>query len=370
VSYSVTVEPDPIGGAGHAVIRVHGAGPFTGPTSFRIRRDDYDDGVFGRNGWQVADELLVADSRQVAGNDLLLFIGPSIVQRIESAVYHFAIPAANIETTTFWPDLPLLAQGAANMVAEPARTGVRAAAVSRPVIQRPTAADTVQRPEPEIRSTVTRPAEPAPDDTVRLQPAIDEKPVVVPQPPAPTQRKWIPWASLALVLIVVAAAGGGYYYYYYLPHPPQQTANTDPITPTPPHEQPVVQPPAGPDLQNMSVAEALRSGASPEALLREGQRRLGLDAARHGDALLLMQGAADRGHGPAHAALGGLYDPNLPHPPDIIPDPRQAALHYRRAVDGGDTSVAAARAALKTFLERQVAQNDPFAPGTLNEFWQ
>jgi hypothetical protein len=106
-------------------------------------------------------------------------------------------------------------------------------------------------------------------------------------------------------------------------------------------------------------------------LLDEAQRRMQLDSAQRSEALLLMQGAADpdRNFAPAHAALARLYDPSLPRPPEIQPDARQAALHYRSAVRGGENAVADERAALRAYLERRQGQGDLYAPLILKEFW-
>lgn len=117
----------------------------------------------------------------------------------------------------------------------------------------------------------------------------------------------------------------------------------------------------------MSVLDLLRGNLAPDVLMREAERRMKQDEAGRGDALRLLMGVADKGHAPAHAALGRFYDPTLPHPPDVTPDARQSARHYRDASAGGDSSVDAPRAALKGWLEQR--RDDPFAPLILKEFW-
>jgi TPR repeat protein len=119
----------------------------------------------------------------------------------------------------------------------------------------------------------------------------------------------------------------------------------------------------------MTGIELARSGAAPEVLLREAERRMQLGGDHRNDALLLMQVAADRNYAPAHAALGRFYDPDLPHPPDIQSDEHQAALQYHAAAQGGDNSVAEARAALKAYLEQRAGLGDVFAPQILRDFW-
>jgi hypothetical protein len=360
----VAVEPDPAFPGGHALLRIHGAGKFSDrPAVFSIKRDDYDEAVFGPRGWQVAGALLSPDSQSVEGDDLLLHIGPSVVQHIVSGVYRIAVPAAGVETNVFWPDLPLMADEALNMVAEPVQAQPKMAPPPPRKIQRPgpDRGTAGPRPDPAPGFMGTGPAS---DDTVK----IENKPPVPPPPTVeetdPVRRNWLKLAvSLAVVLVI--AGGGGYFAYRWLfPPPPPPVAEDAPKPP--PSDNPQPQPL---DLSHMTAAEALRSGAPPEALLAEAERRMQLDGAQRSEALLLMQGAAARNYLPAHAALGRLYDPDIQHPPEIQADARQAASHYKIAANGGDTSVAEPRAALQAYLQRQASRGDMFAPLILKEFW-
>jgi hypothetical protein len=372
VSGAVEVQADPKYSAGHAVILVRGAGHLAGAVDFRIRRDDFDDGVFGANGWQVADALLTPDEKSVDGNDLLLHVGPSIVQHIDSGVYHFVLPAAGLEATMFWPDLPLLAEGPSDIIAEHARAKLRAAPPRNPTISRQPPPEPPAPAEPTVRVERAEPSDATAaattvDDTVQVP-----RPAVEPEaPPVASSKKWR-WLLLLLVLL---GAGGGYLGFRWLnppqPIPEPPVAQEEQRPAQPPQVEPAQSPsPApGPNFEGMSAIDVIRSGAAPDALLREAERRLQLGGPKTNDALLLMQAAADRGYAPAHAALGRFYDPNL-HPRDVTPDPRQAALHYRAAARGGDTTTGDARAALKSWLERQAQQNDLYAPLILKEFWQ
>ncbi len=368
MSGAVDVQADPKYSAGHAVILVRGAGHFAGAVDFRIRRDDFDDGVFGANGWQVADALLTPDEKSVDGNDLLLHVGPSIVQHIDSGIYHFVLPAAGLETTMFWPDLPLLADGPSDIIAEHARAKQRAAPPRNPTILR----QPLEPPaplEPTVRVERAEPSNTSPaattvDDTVQIpRPATEPEPL-----PVASSKKWR-WLLLLLVLL---GAGGGYlgFRWFNPPQPiPEPPVAQEQRPEQPSQVAPAPTPPPAQNFENMSAIDVIRSGAAPDALLREAERRLQLGGPKTNDALLLMQAAADRGYAPAHAALGRFYDPNL-HPRDVTPDPRQAALHYRAAARGGDTTTGDARAALKSWLERQAQQNDLYAPLILKEFWQ
>jgi len=365
VSGTATVEPDPRHPAGHALIRLRDAAGFAGPYEFCIRRDDFDDGVLGPGGWQVADARLRPEARSVDGNDLLLHVGPAVVQRIMSGVYHFALPGAGIETAVVWPDLPLLSEGALNIVAEPARAASRSGPAPRPQIRR-------RAPEatPDGASDVA-PGAAASGVAGKTPPDADATALPPPLPvPRPSRSPWLWLGGLALLLALVA--GGGYLAYRHL-HPPPPPSPPPPrpvVAPEqPPNPPPPPRPPAAPDLTAMTAIEAMRSGAPPEALLTEAQRRMALGGAKANDGLMLMQAAADRDYAPAHAALGRLYDPNLQHPPEIQPDPREAAKHYRAAIRGGDASVSDARQALNAYLQQQAQRDDLYAPQILKDFW-
>jgi hypothetical protein len=374
VSGAVEVQPDPKYSAGHAVIVVRGAGRFAGSANFRIRRDDFDEGVFGASGWQVADTLLTPDEKSIDGNDLLLHIGPSIVQQIDSGVYYFALPSAELEATMFWPDLPLLADRPSDVIAEHARARRREAPPNRPTISRQTRGEPPSSASPTVRPERAGPSDAAEAKTIVgdavpvFQPDTEPKP---PQIETTTSWSWL----LLLVPLVLLGAAGGYlgYRWLYPPHPSVAEHQMPPPVPDQLPEHPPQldrsPPPSGPNLENMSAIDAIRSGAAPEALLREAERRLQLGGPKTNDALLLLRAAADSGYAPAHSALGRFYDPNL-HPRDVTPDPRQAALHYRAAARGGDNATSEARAALKAWLERQAQQNDMYAPLILREFWQ
>ena len=363
MSGSISVEPDANFTPGRGVVRLVGAGRFTGPAEISIKRGDYDQGVLGKNGWQVADELLTPDGVSIDGNDLLLQIGPSIVQRVVSGMYQVAVPAAGFEASVFWPDLPLQTDEALNMIAEPARGDAQAASPVRPIIHRPEAVATVA-PVPAITAKPQIGTATGPDARITSQP-VDPKAA---GPVAGKLRRWWPiW--LALLAVVLIGAGG--YAVYWMTHPEPEPAPVSPAA-GPEHQPSQAPAPAnGIDLTQMSVADALRSGATGEALLREAQRRLQLDEGQRGDALLLMRGAAnpDLNYPPANAALGRLYDPTQSHPAGVRTDARQAAAQYQVAIRGGDNSVAAERDALKSYLENQAQHGDVFAPLILKEFW-
>jgi hypothetical protein len=201
----------------------------------------------------------------------------------------------------------------------------------------------------------------------------------LPGPPPASRSGRHLW--LLLLLIPVAAAGGYLAWRQWqpaalheaarqAPHAPEASTPHPQASPSPVGGTPAAPPPpATPDVEHMSGIDLARSHVAPDVLVREAERRMQLGGAQRNDALLLMQVAADRGYAPADAALGRFYDPNLPHPADIHPDEHEAALRYHQAVQGGDNSVADARAALKSYLEQRAQRGDVFAPQILKDFW-
>lgn len=375
MSGTISIEQDTAYPAGHAVIRVPGAAGFNGPFGYRLWRDEFDEGNFGPQGWQVADALLNPEEHSTDGADLLLHIGPPVVQHVVSGVYHFALPAAGIQTVVFWPDLPLLSAAALNMIAEPARAAQTATGVVRPQIQRHGPEQPPPQAEPSVR--ITLPTDNAKDDdATAVQPPPVDKTTIVPQPRA----LWPRWALPLAILLLVIAAGGGYFAwsYWHTPEPVVAGRQGSPPAGGPPRPTLPQQAAGGSgrsapsdlDIQHMTGIDLARSHLPPDVLLREAERRMQLGGAQRNDALLLMQVAADRGYAPAHAALGRFYDPNLPHAADVHPDEHEAALQYRAAIDGGDTSVAAARTTLKSYLEQRAQHGDVFAPQILKDYWQ
>lgn len=74
-------------------------------------------------------------------------------------------------------------------------------------------------------------------------------------------------------------------------------------------------------------------------------------------ALLAFEDAARRGHGPAHTAIGRMYDPATHQrgQPFQNPNPRKAVEHYMKAIEGGHAAARPLLDALTTRLRQQAS---------------
>jgi hypothetical protein len=193
---------------------------------------------------------------------------------------------------------------------------------------------------------------------------------------------------LAVLLLLVVAGAVGWYAFPEIR--PGQTAEAPPAPPAPPPPAPVPPPAASPApasvpppdaasvapaagwpeaADGLTPAEVVQRAPSSEAILSVARRRQ--QTGRHDDALLLFEEAAERGSGPASAALGRMYDPNgfEPGKPFRNPDGRTAARYYKEAASRGDTSVAAPREALRQRLEKEAREGTSSAATALKDYW-
>ncbi len=347
---SVQVEPDPAHAAGHALIRVPGAGGAVNAPGFRLQRDaGWGDDKLGPGGWQTSDALLTPDRAAASGGDLLLYAGWSVCRHLEAGVYEISVPGAGLGPEgVYWPDIVPLHSGISLPVIAPVAAPVVVAAaphepkpVPEPPLPRPAPAAT-----PTLAVTLVRPlAEPSPSRPVTAKATI----------------------TAAGVLLVLLAGVGVYYWLNHEPRQPATAPEAPPVAAVAPAPEPAPTPPAA-GLAGLSVPDVLNQAPNPAAITAEGERRLRGD--RHDDGLLLLEAAADRSDPTAAAALARLYDPVLFRPGGLIPqpDPRQAARYYRDAARGG-ADVTAAREALRQDLQTRVQRGDLGANLSLKDFW-
>lgn len=344
---AVSVTPDPAYPAGHALIRVSGAGGALGAPGFRVQRDaGWGDDKLGPGGWQSSDVLLQPDWAERNGVDLLLHVGWGVCRHLEAGVYEVSLPAADLEPTgVFWPDIAPLHGGSAAMV-----------------------------PPPRDNAVVPEPRDAAPPAPVAAPPA-PEAPPVLPVPPAERPARGRLPAVAGVVLLAALLTAGGIYYAATRPAdetvPGLAGAPSLPRQPAPTQPTPDPRPPASPgplSLGALSVIDVIARAPDPAAMRAEGERRL--NSARKDDGLLLLEAAADRSDPAAASALARLYDPVVFQPGGPIPRPdaRQAARYYRDAARGG-ADVAAARDALRQRLQAQAQNGDLGADLMLKDFW-
>ncbi len=336
---------------GEAVLRFDGAAAALGAPGIRIQRDaEWAAHTLGPAGWQTADAVLQPRRAEAAGPDLLVHVGWEVCQYLEGGVYLISLPAAGLGPAgVYWPDI--------------------APGVAAPVAPAP--------PTPA----------PAPE-AVRPLPGVAAVPVAPPVPPA---KRGVVLPLLGLLVLLAVAAGGAWYWLHRAqppaeatavepPAPPPAPPEPPPPPPAPPPEPPPAPPPPPPppppeppppppppplDLTRLSVPEVLAQAPNLGAVVTEGQRRLG--STQKDDGLLLLEAAADKGDGPATAAIARLYDPVLFQPGGPIPraDPRQAARYYRDAARLGQ-DVTAAREALRQWLLAHTSMTNELI---LKDFW-
>ncbi len=208
----ITALPDPSGRAGIAQLRVTGAAAAAPGALLRIRREGWDHGILGPNGWQGEDALLQPDQAEAEGGDLVMLVGWDVCSHLEAGTYMIAVPQAGIDEAVSWPDI----------------RPVRATARPRPA---PAVAP------PPLAPPVTPP--PVAPPAAALPPAVPPplpataRPIVPPPlpPPLPVRSGRRTGLLLGLLLLTaLAAAGGGYWYWQNQSR--TQVAVVTPPTPT------------------------------------------------------------------------------------------------------------------------------------------
>jgi hypothetical protein len=333
------VEADPSRGAGYALIRIpRGAGALADPR-LRVSREGHETGTLGPAGWQVADAQLTPLTARADREDLVLGVGPAVVDHIASGVVMLALPSIRFDAPVFWPDLPLAPGG-------------------------PAAATVILTASPSLKTTpitVSHPVEP-PGPTLVSPPDLPieaGRPGPSSQPVGASPRSR--WLLPALAGLIAALVAFGVWSAVRQPVPP--VAPPQALNPSPPA------PPAPRDCALGSIQNVVDCAPDAAAIYQQAERRW--DGGQVNDGLVLMQIAADRGSGAAALRLAQLYDPATFRPGGPIPhaSEREAAKYYRRAAqlhqNGGD----APRQALRRRLQGDADSGDTLAELTLKDFW-
>jgi hypothetical protein len=313
-------------------------GALTPDAQLRIRREGWDAGVLGPQGWQAGDVLLRPLGRRVEGNDLVLLLGMEATRHLERGVYLMSVPAAKIEEeAVVWPDISAFG-------------GTRIKPV-HVVIQK-------------IDGNITPDSKTTRRDTTRSG-GEEAQETRVKRP-----KVWR-FALGGAVIVVLLLAGAAALWYHPAPVLVKKTTMVlPPSEPVPPPKPPVVvtaPDPAG--LSGLSVTDAIAKAPNSDAIFAEGERRL--NGTQKDDGLLLVEAAADKGDAKAMLALGHLYDPvdfDF-HGPIPAPDMREAAEYYRKAVRAGSSDAIGPRAALQAYLQSKSQEGDLDAKFALQDFW-
>ena len=176
------------------------------------------------------------------------------------------------------------------------------------------------------------------------------------------------FAGIGLLLLV--AIGGATWWFTTAPPSPTPGPIVTPTLPSTPPPATVAERPWLERSDGMNLRDLVQSASDAAAIHAAALRRQA--AGRHDDALVLFEEAGERGHAAALTAVARLYDPIgfVAGRPFRAPDPRAAARYYRDAVQKGDATAQAPRAALKTWLEEQARAGNGTAETALREFWQ
>jgi hypothetical protein len=342
---SAAITSDPAQRGGYALIRLSGgAASGLADPRFRLSRDGYEASVLGAGGWQVADALLRPLDAHADGLDLILSVGPAVVDQLESGPVRLFVPSAGFDEPVFWPELPLSRGGQIS-------TGIAVPAKAEP---KPPPLEVRQKLDTPISPAVAVPPQGPPD------PADDQPGGGATVRP----RRFLPLALFGIPLLAVA--GGGAWWALHQPSPVPLPA---PAPAPAPAQPPAPEPTAQRDCAKGSVADVVGCAQDPDAIFAVAQRQW--DAGQPDQAVVLMQIASDRGSGTAALRLAQLYDPNTFHPGGPIPQPnaRQAAQYYRRAAQAHQDAATAPREALRQRLQGDAEHGDTLAGLTLKDFW-
>ncbi len=170
-------------------------------------------GVLGPDGWQVGAALLSPLAVRQDGAEVVLAVGPEVVDRVETGPVRFRLPAVGIDQPLFWPDLPTSHAGS--------RGPVPLALPRRPAVAPP--------PATLAHRGANGPAAP---------PMVEP---LAPRPAAPPSlRPACPLPLLAGVLVVLAlGAGAGVWWAARVgpDRPAEAPAAAPPAVPPPPPRQ-------------------------------------------------------------------------------------------------------------------------------------
>jgi len=348
-----------------------------------IGREGYGADSLGPEGWQVASARLVPDAVSASGEDLVLVLGPSVVEHLEAGPIRLALPEVGLAEVVMWPEIAPLPAAARGGFA-----GVRP--VAPPKVQPAPPQDRTPQPlsgppsGPDPDSTVVTRA--SPDQTgppagtpAGPSPGPTTRPLLDPTAPASAARRRAPLLLLLLLILLAAAAAAGWWFREPLlamldrpPAPPPSIEIATPEPGPPPQSAPAPEPApalAGDPTDSMTPAEIAALNLPPDRVFAIAEARQA--QGRHQDALLLLEVAANAPYGPAMSALARLYDPAsfIPGGALSVPNPAKAAQYWRAAEQAGDPAAAPARAALRTRLEAAAAAGDAVAAIALQDNW-
>jgi hypothetical protein len=310
VATQLDIAPHPARRFGWAVLTLRGVAP-PADARFRLRRLDGEPAELGPHGWQNGPADLTADAVRAEGGDLVLEVGPAVVDHIVMDTrVEVELPAAGATASAFWPDIP---PSASRRGGYTLGTGPGLQEAPAPFVAKPPPLPPPEPVAPPPPPPITRPGRP-------VEPVVAEP---------PRRRPWL----LALGGLVLLAAGAFWWLETQCLGPgllavPRCSA---PVEPPPERESPPADLRARYDqlLQRIPPATGAELWAVAQEAERAGQRDLQFDAANE---------AVAEGHGPALLQFGRWRDPRYVSGggwPFDRADPAIAVDYYRRVQDAG-----------------------------------
>lgn len=387
---------------GHAIVIVEGKGQYLGDGTIGIRRLGYEAAHLSAEGWRVADARVTADRYEIRDGALFFYIGPDVTRHLTSDD-HVAVEVNGIpgQAVLAWPMITPFYEGKTEFRRFSARPRVAPpppvpAGDEEPTVIVPLPPPPPPPPPPPSAETAPPPLLPDPDEIARRR---GEQGPVKAGPPLLT-------VALAVIWCAACLGAGATAWTFLAAGEPQTTAGTTPppalpdnptrptidlppVTelppspPPPPAVEPPVAPPAEPPVAvptpapapapapagPRSVQDIVRSATSPQQIFDEA-----LQFRARGDyqgMLLLLENAAERGHGQAMLEIARLYDPAsfIAGQPFSRANPAQAAKFYRKAEAAGVAEAGPALAALKALLDQKAAAGDAEARAAIATYW-
>ena len=349
----ILVDQDPAGRRGYGLDTIKGGAACLPDPRFRIQRPDEQAGFLGPQGWQPGETLLSPLKAWVNAEDLVLEIGPEVVDTVQDGTVAFAVPSIRLFSTVIWPVLPP-SRGTGQDIFRPLP---KFSAEVQPVRAvgniSPTPSTFEESPKP-----AASPTRGTSEPTQRLPLNVDpinsshSKPESGSVKPARTAG----WVPIAMALIVATLIGGAAGYYL-----TKQTV-VAPVAIT-------VEPTVAGDCDSKPLPDLFQCETDPVKLFQVGQSRI--EAGNSDDAVKIFMADAQDGNGASALALAKMYDPASFQANDAITqaDVVEAARYYEMAINDGTQAAAQPRAQLYQFLQGRAAQGDIQAPLILNNFW-
>lgn len=330
---------------------------------FSVRRSS-DRQCLMAGGWQDAERPLAPEGVSARDGDLLLAVGPAVVDQLdELETYRLTVFAADGTREAGILELR-------GVVYSPMHGGGSVSGVT----ERP---QTPPPPQPPVVPAPVVPEEDAAATAAVEEPLVEE---VVTPPSRPTsvlRSRWL-WAAVCLLVVVLAAAGWWYWRQHRQATPvaapaPEPAASTEAPAPTPPPTDAAV--PAAekaapadkaPEPPLAQARAFLRAKGAPDQALALSQRMPQTPDGRDA-AFLLLNAAAEGGQSQAMLLLARFYDPTDTAPAGtIVKDAAQARVWYAKARDAGEADAPSRLDALDAWLRQQADKGDARAKDILD----